>query len=158
MARCRTSPRYLGSQKMKKYHAASVRNLAVMRPRTWRNVKSLSHGIRREAGLSTALPGAAGFNSLAGAAWLIEAAMNAFSSGVMNRFVAGGRYSLSQIHAQRNPMAPVMKKTQRQPSLSAMNAISGGATTAPRLAPVLKSPNAIARSRAGNHSATVLPE
>src|SRR5687768_12697186 len=51
-----------------------------------------------------------------------------------------------------------MKNTQRQPSDETINAISGGAITAPTLEPVLKIPNAIARSRGGNHSATTLPD
>ena len=51
-----------------------------------------------------------------------------------------------------------MKNTQRQPSDETINAISGGAITAPTLDPVLKIPNAIARSFGGNHSATTFPE
>src|SRR4051794_14903819 len=58
----------------------------------------------------------------------------------------------------RNPAPPVMKKTQRQPSVVTISAMSGGARTAPRADPELKIPNASARSLGGNHSATALPE
>src|SRR4051812_4053275 len=59
---------------------------------------------------------------------------------------------------QTNPAPPVRKKTQRQPSVVTISAMRGGATTAPSDDPVLKIPNASARSRVGNHSATALPE
>ena len=49
MFKWRTSPRYFGSQKIKKYHAESVRNFAPINPRTCRYVKSLNHEMRAVA-------------------------------------------------------------------------------------------------------------
>src|SRR5687767_14592024 len=60
--------------------------------------------------------------------------------------------------AQTNPTPPVMKKTSRHPHVATINAISGGAITAPSAEPVLKIPKASARSLGGNHSATAFPE
>src|SRR5687768_10297704 len=60
--------------------------------------------------------------------------------------------------AQMKPIAPVMKKTQRQLRFKTIMAMSGGAMTAPRAEPVLKMPKATERSLGGNHSATALPE
>src|ERR1017187_1995250 len=50
------------------------------------------------------------------------------------------------------PMAPVMKKTQRQLKLKTMAAIKGGARVAPMPDPALNMPNAIDLSFGGNHS------
>src|ERR1044071_7097912 len=44
----------------------------------------------------------------------------------------------------------------RHPQVSAIHGTTSGATTAPTLVPALKIPVASARSRLGNHSATVL--
>src|SRR6185295_2850253 len=54
------------------------------------------------------------------------------------------------------PIAPVSMKAQRQPRCTAIHGTVNGATIAPTFEPALKIPVANARSRAGNHSATVL--
>src|SRR5271157_349828 len=51
---------------------------------------------------------------------------------------------------------PEVKKAKRQPKLDAIKATSGGAMNPPMLEPLSKMATASPRSRAGNHSATVL--
>src|SRR5215212_11194716 len=55
-----------------------------------------------------------------------------------------------------NESAPVQMKAKRQPNVVAIHGTTSGVTTAPTFVPALKIPVASARSRAGNHSATVL--
>src|SRR4029453_10821881 len=62
----------------------------------------------------------------------------------------------SHTNSQRNPTEPVMIKAARQPQVSTIHGTTSGVTIAPTFVPALKIPVANARSRAGNHSATVL--
>ena len=55
---------------------------------------------------------------------------------------------------QTAPISPETTNGPRQPRYFASQTVSGGATTAPRLAPPMATPIAIARSRPGNVSAT----
>src|ERR1700685_1321561 len=63
-----------------------------------------------------------------------------------------------QSHAmsQINPRPPVSKKGAFQPKRSATNAMIGAAKMTPMVEPLLNMPEASARSRSGNHSATTL--
>src|SRR4051812_17977084 len=54
------------------------------------------------------------------------------------------------------PSAPVATKAARQPQVSAIHGTTIGVMIAPMFDPALKIPVASARSRDGNHSATVL--
>src|SRR4051794_26148786 len=56
--------------------------------------------------------------------------------------------------SQRNPARPTRTKAQRQPNRSRRKATIGGARIAPIEEPLLKIPDARARSFSGNHSAT----
>src|SRR5687768_4844178 len=80
------------------------------------------------------------------------------SSGEARLLLVGVSYSRNHASAQKIPRLPVNKNTQRQPNNVTMAAASGGAITAPRLEPVLKTPNANDRSWGGNHSETAFPE
>src|SRR6185503_15913392 len=62
----------------------------------------------------------------------------------------------SHAASQRKPNAPVMMNAHRHPQLSVIHGTNAGAMIAPTLEPALKIPVANARSRDGNHSATVL--
>ena len=53
-------------------------------------------------------------------------------------------------------MAPVSTKAARQPRCETIQGMSTGVTMAPTFVPALKRPVVKARSRFGNHSATVL--
>src|SRR6266478_307751 len=135
MSSPRTSPRYLGSQKIKKNQAASVTNFAPINTHNCGNLNKCNQRICGP-GTSTGLV-------------LFEGNRTALS---------GLRYVMSQIAAQMNPMPPVMKNTGRQPQRVTIRASKGGATTAPMLEPELKTPKAKERSFLGNHSATALAE
>src|SRR6185369_15521073 len=63
-----------------------------------------------------------------------------------------GHQSSSQI----SPRAPIATKAEDQPKRMSIQATSGGAMIAPTEDPLLKSPEARARSDSGNHSATTL--
>src|SRR5437773_966706 len=65
-------------------------------------------------------------------------------------------YVRSQAITHTKPAAPVVKNTQHQPHAAVIAASTGSATTAPRLEPVLNSPNANERSRGEKCSATAL--
>src|SRR5438067_190184 len=58
--------------------------------------------------------------------------------------------------SQAKPRAPVAMNAARQPHVSVIHGTTIGVITAPTLEPALKIPVAKARSRRGNHSATVL--
>src|SRR6266850_5287279 len=62
----------------------------------------------------------------------------------------------SQNASQSSPAAPVIKNAHSHPHLSVIHGTSRGARIAPTFVPALKMPVASARSRRGNHSATVL--
>ena len=57
---------------------------------------------------------------------------------------------------QKNPSVPAVRNAKRQPNALASQAIRGGARIAPTLDPLSNIATARPRSRAGNHSATVL--
>src|ERR1017187_4938952 len=57
---------------------------------------------------------------------------------------------------QTNPAPPRPPNAHRQPNSSVSHGTRSGATMAPAFDPELKTPVAKARSRFGNHSATVL--
>ena len=61
----------------------------------------------------------------------------------------------NQKPSQMKPRAPVMMKAACQPHFTAMIGTMSGARIAPTFEPELKMPVASARSRRGNHSATV---
>src|SRR5881296_2657975 len=58
--------------------------------------------------------------------------------------------------SQKNPSSPAVRKAYRHPRAFATKTTNGGAMTAPTLEPLSKMATASPRSRAGNHSATVL--
>src|SRR2546422_5245250 len=57
---------------------------------------------------------------------------------------------------QKKPSVPAVRTAKRQPNALASQAIRGGARIAPTLDPLSNIATARPRSRAGNHSATVL--
>src|SRR5215467_9345568 len=63
---------------------------------------------------------------------------------------------MSQGISQKNPSAPVAMNAGRHPQLSAIHGTRIGVMIAPTFDPALNTPVASARSRDGNHSATVL--
>src|ERR1019366_9026874 len=69
---------------------------------------------------------------------------------------AGGRYFGNQNASQTKPASPVKAKAAGHPNFRMMSATTGGARMAPAAAPLLKMPEARARSRSGNHSDTTL--
>src|SRR3989441_8030448 len=58
--------------------------------------------------------------------------------------------------SQPSPAAPVPMNAHSQPNRTVMNGTTSGVMIAPTFVPALKMPVASARSRRGNHSATVL--
>src|ERR1019366_5525844 len=70
----------------------------------------------------------------------------------------GGPYRNSHATSHRKPSAPVIRKADCQPNVTASHGTVRGATTAPMFDPELNIPVACARSLRGNHSATVLME
>src|SRR2546425_11235665 len=58
--------------------------------------------------------------------------------------------------SQPSPMAPVPMNAHSQPKRTVMNGTTSGVMIAPTFVPALKMPVASARSRRGDHSATVL--
>src|SRR2546428_320097 len=71
-------------------------------------------------------------------------------------WVSGLRYRASHSTSHTKPTEPVAMKAQRHPHVSAIQGTTSGVMIAPVLVPALKMPAARARSRFGNHSATVL--
>ncbi len=63
---------------------------------------------------------------------------------------------MSHAISQMNPSAPVAMNAARHPHVSAIHGTMIGVMIAPTFEPALKMPVANARSRDGNHSATVL--
>src|ERR1700688_1287680 len=61
-----------------------------------------------------------------------------------------------QTRSQMMPHSPTIRKAALQPLLRMIQATTGGARIAPTEEPLLKMPEASARSRSGNHSATTL--
>ena len=61
-----------------------------------------------------------------------------------------------QNNSQRKPESPTAANAAGQPNLAMMNTTMGGARMAPTAEPLLKKPEARARSVSGNHSATTL--
>src|SRR5437763_4166199 len=61
-----------------------------------------------------------------------------------------------QAASHRKPARPTSTNAQRQPRRNSRNATTGGARMAPIEEPLLKMPEAKARSLSGNHSATTL--
>src|SRR6185369_1497029 len=59
-----------------------------------------------------------------------------------------------QKNSHRNPVSPTRAKPAGHPILDMMYTMTGGARMAPTADPLLKMPEASARSRSGNHSAT----
>src|ERR1022692_4546736 len=68
----------------------------------------------------------------------------------------GARYNNNHSASHTKPSAPVRKKAHLHPQRNAMKGTASGARTAPIFEPELNNPVARARSRWGNHSATVL--
>src|SRR6185312_14994052 len=62
----------------------------------------------------------------------------------------------SHATSQISPEAPTAKKAARHPKSRTIHATRGGANMAPIAEPLLNIPDASARSRSGNHSATTL--
>src|SRR6476469_1787709 len=63
---------------------------------------------------------------------------------------------VSHATSHAKPSTPVRTNAHAQPKRAVMNGTVIGVTTAPMLVPALNTPVANARSRRGNHSATVL--
>src|SRR5687767_14109409 len=84
--------------------------------------------------------------------------MYASSAGVTRGCDSGLPYSGHQNSSHRNPIAPVAMNAHSQPQVSVIHGTTIGVTSAPTLVPALKIPVAVARSRLGNHSATILIE
>src|SRR3954466_3185662 len=61
-----------------------------------------------------------------------------------------------QKHSQMRPVMPVARNADCQPWVAMSHATKGGAMMAPTDDPLLKMPDASARSLSGNHSATSL--
>src|SRR5687768_7677802 len=76
--------------------------------------------------------------------------------GVLTSSSASGgvRYTVSQTASQAKPVSPTARNADCQPMRSTNHATSGGATIAPMAEPLLKMPEASARSFGGNHSET----
>src|SRR6266545_4103759 len=85
-----------------------------------------------------------------------SAVMYARSAAFKRGCRSGFSYTTSHATSQPKPSIPVRMNAQYQPKRTVMKGTVIGVITAPILVPALNSPVANARSRCGNHSATVL--
>ena len=115
----------------------SVANLAIAIAQVCRCGMSESHGTRTGG---------------SGGSMRMYASSEAPSRG----WFSGAPYSGHQSSSHANPSEPVTMNAQFQPYWSVIHGTIATDTSTPTLVPELKIPVASARSRFGNHSATVL--
>ena len=126
-----------GIQKRYNHQIGSVMNFATA------NVQVCRSGINRFHGMCSC--GSAGSLRICA------------SSAALRRAWRSGRSYISHHAASHaNPSAPVITNAHGHPNRTVIHGTVSGVTSAPTFVPALNNPVANARSRRGNHSATVL--